>query len=60
LEASVSAALFTLLTSVIAAFGSAQVVRWLLIAYVVRRALRTVDLVERKTAMKILDTITPH
>jgi hypothetical protein len=60
LEASVSAALFTLLTSVIAALGSAQVVRWLLIAYVVRRALRTVDLVERKTAMKILDTITPH
>jgi hypothetical protein len=56
----VSAVLFALLTSVIAALGSAQVVRWLLIAYVVRRALRAVDIVEQQAAMKILDTITPH
>jgi hypothetical protein len=60
LEAFVSAVLFALLTSVVAALGSAQVVRWLLIAYVVRRALKAVDIVEQQAAMKILDTITPH
>jgi hypothetical protein len=62
-EASVSAALFSLLTTAIAAPTSARLIRWILIAriaLVAHRALRATDDVQRETALTIIDRITPR